>query len=196
MGFGRFCWHVKNILPNKRQKNSRGINAVNERRKWTRSEMHRDQKPRDWKAFHPLIFWSSRIHCCCFQVTVMTSYWLLVIKVEHVIAPSSDPPYSKQPSARQCNTADPISVLFFLALMSSPFRATKTQLSILEPHFSVPYPPFNFFLLGFSQATGHGENWGEGLDIFHLILAVCCQGVKKIAGSLSSCCHHILQKKK
>lgn len=156
-------------------KNSRGINAVNEKRKWTRSEMHRDQKP---KSISPSNLssqmFSSRIHCCCFQVTVMTSHWLLVIKVEHVLAPSTDLPYSKQPSARQCYTADPLSVLFFLSLKSSSFCATKTRLSILEAHFSVPYPPSHFFLLGFSQATGHGENWGEGLDISHLILAVRC----------------------
>lgn len=181
-------------------KNSRAIGAVNKKRKLTRSEMHRDQKPRDRIPFNPLIIWAK-----CFPqgFTALVSRWLSwphtgcwSSKWSMWWIPSSDLPYSKQPSARRCYTADPISVLLFLSLMSSPFCATKIQLSILEADFSVPYPPSHFYLIGFSQATGHGENWGEGLDISHLILLVCCQGVKKMAGSLPSCCHHILWKKK
>lgn len=126
----------------------------------------------------------------------MISHWLLVIKVEHVMVPQLRRTIFQTAKCQQCYTAD-ISVLFFLSLMPSPFCATKTQLLILEAHFQSLILPLIFFLLGFSQAIGHGESSGEGSCIsFHLFLPICCQGVKKMAGSLSSCCHHILWNKK
>lgn len=77
------------------------------------------------------------------------------------------------------------------------FLRYKDTVAYLGSSLSIPYPPSHFFLLGFSQAIGHGESSGEGsYTSFHLFLPICCQGVKKMAGSLSSCCHHILWKKK
>lgn len=95
----------------------------------------------------------------------MTSHWLLAIKVEHVLDPSSDLAYSKQPSARQCHTANPSSVLLFLSLMSSPFCATKTQLSVLEAHFSDPYAPSYFFFLWLF--SGYWAWWELGRRVRH-----------------------------
>lgn len=127
----------------------------------------------------------------------MTSHWLLVIKMEHVMDPQLRSTIFQTAKCQQCYTANPVSVLFFPSLMPSPFCATKTQLFILEAHFQSLILPLNFSSLAFLRLTGHGESSGEGLYIsFHLFLTICCQGVEKMAGSLSSCCHHILWKKK
>lgn len=158
MGFGGLYWHVKNMLPKIKMKNSTGINAVNEKRKLNRSEMHRDQKPRNWRAFHPLIFWAKCIPQI-FTAVVPGDCHDLTLAAGHQSGACDGPPAQicHIPNS-QVPGAYPVSVLFFLSLMSSPFCATKTWLSILEAHFSVPYPPSHFFLLGFPQATGHGKS--------------------------------------
>lgn len=151
-------------------KNSWGINAVNEKRKLTRSEIHRDQKPRVWKAFHPLIFWAK-----CFPqgFTAAVSRWLSwshtgcwSSKWSMWWSPSSDVPYSKQPSANsvtllilsQCYSSCPSCPLLFVLQRHSclSWKLTFSPLSSLSF-----FPPWLF--------SGYRAWWELWRRLIHLI---------------------------
>lgn len=157
--------------------------------------MHRDQKPREWKAFPPLTFWA-KCFPQGFTVAVpsclpwpCTGCWSS--KQSMWWTPSSEQPYFTQPSARGCYTAVPISVLLFLPLISSPFCGPFSK-----AHFQSLMPPSpSFFLTPLSRATGDGESVGEGLYFSSLPACLLPGSKKEMIGSLSSCCHHMLRRK-
>lgn len=118
----------------------------------------------------------SRIHCCCFQVSAMTSHWLLVIKAALFHT-------AKCQGALHC-----CSHLCYSSYSSCPLLFVLQRhccQSFVKAHFQSLMPPSpSFFPAQLSWANGDGGSVGEGLYISSFPACLPPGSEKEMIGSL------------